>query len=358
MSEISALAKHACPACGAEANWNAAKQALVCPYCGMVSPTELAADGSIVREHDLAAALRALPDDRKGWESDRVSVQCQSCQAISLFDAKHVAKNCEFCGSPAVVPQHAARSPIVPESLLPFQVAETKVREDVRRWYASRWFAPNRLKKSALTDRVHGLYIPYWTFDAQVAARWTAEAGYYYYETVRRGGKTEQVRKVRWEPAAGALDHFFDDELVPATQGVQAALLKKVEPFPTDSLVPYDPGYVSGWVVEQYQIDLVSAADRARQSMDAQLRTLCSQQVPGDTQRNLQVDANYSGQTFKHVLVPIWLVAYTYGSRVFQVLVNGYTGRMAGNYPYSWIKIALAVVAALIVVMILASLDK
>jgi predicted RNA-binding Zn-ribbon protein involved in translation (DUF1610 family) len=358
MSEISALAKHACPACGADANWNAAKQALVCPYCGTVSPTELAADGSIVREHDLVAALRALPSDRKGWDAGRVAVQCQSCRAISLFDAKHVAKNCEFCGSAAIVPQEAARSPIVPESLLPFQIAETKVREDVRHWYGSRWFAPNRLKKAALTDQVHGLYIPYWTFDAQVSARWTAEAGYYYYETERRGGKTERVRKVRWEPAAGSLDHFFDDELVPATQGVQAALLRKVEPFPTDSLVPYDPGYVSGWVVEQYQIDLVAAADHARQSMDAQLRTLCSQQVPGDTQRNLRVDANYSGQTFKHVLVPIWLVAYTYGSRVFQVLVNGYTGRMAGNYPYSWIKIAFAVLAALIVVMIIASLDK
>jgi len=357
MSEISALAKHACPACGAEANWNAAKQALVCPYCGTVSPTELAADGSIIKEHDLATALRNLPEARKGWDSDRISVQCQSCKAISLFDPKHVAKNCEFCGSPAIVPQDAVRSPIVPESLLPFQVAESKVREDLRHWYGSRWFAPNRLKKGALTDQVHGLYIPYWTFDAQVAARWTAEAGYYYYETEWRKGKMERVRKVRWEPAAGALDHFFDDELVPATQGVQASLLRKVEPFPTDALVPYDPGYVSGWVVEQYQIDLVAAAEHARQSMDEKLRALCSAQVPGDTQRNLRVDADYSGQTFKHVLVPIWLVAYTYGSRVFQVLVNGVTGQIAGKHPLSWVKIVFAVLGAALALILLSYLQ-
>ena len=135
MSEITALAKHACPACGAEANWNPAKRALVCPYCGTVSPTELAADGSVIKEHDLVAALRQLPENRKGWEADRVAVQCQSCKAISLFDPKHVAKNCEFCGSPSIVPQDAARSPIVPESVLPFQIAESKVREDLRRWY-------------------------------------------------------------------------------------------------------------------------------------------------------------------------------------------------------------------------------
>ena len=158
---------------------------------------------------------------------------------------------------------------------------------------------------------------------------------------------------MRWERAAGALDHFFDDELVPATQGVPGDLLRKVEPFATQSLVPYDAGYVSGWVVEQYQIDLVAAAQNARTRMDATVRQLCSAQVPGDTQRNLQVDADYSQQTFKHVLVPLWIVAYNYGSRTFQVLVNGQTGRIAGKHPYSWVKIAFAILAALIVLMII-----
>jgi predicted RNA-binding Zn-ribbon protein involved in translation (DUF1610 family) len=131
MSDVAALDKHACPACGAMANWNAAQRALVCPYCGAVSPVELAADGSVVKEHDLVAALRAVPDEKKGWEADRVSVQCQSCKAITLFEPGRVAQNCEFCGSPKIIPQSAVRAPIVPESVLPFVVAETKVREDL-----------------------------------------------------------------------------------------------------------------------------------------------------------------------------------------------------------------------------------
>ena len=353
MAEVAALDKHSCPACGAMANWNAARKALVCPYCGAVSPVELASDGSVIKEHDLVTALRALPDSKKGWEADRVSVQCQSCKAITLFAPGRVAQNCEFCGSPKIIPQSAARAPIVPESVLPFVIPESQVREDLRRWYGSRWFAPNRLKSAALTDKVHGLYIPYWTFDAQVAARWTAEAGHYYYVSERRGNKTERVRKIRWEPAAGSLDHFFDDQLVPATQGVPADLLFKVEPFATQSLVPYDAGYVSGWVVEQYQIDLVAAAQTARGKMDDIIRRLCAAAVPGDTSRNLQVDADYSGQTFKHVLVPLWLVAYNYGSRTFQVLVNGQTGRVAGKHPYSWVKIAATIFAILIAILII-----
>jgi hypothetical protein len=352
MSEIAALQKHVCPACGAEAHWNAARQALVCPYCGTVSPAELASDGTTIKEHDLVTALRNIPDDKRGWDGERVAVQCQSCKAISLFDPKRVAQRCEFCGSPSIVPYTATRAPIHPESVLPFRIAESQVREQVRSWYRSRWFAPNRLRMAALTDTVHGLYVPYWTFDAQVAARWTADAGYYYYETVRRGGKTERVRKIRWEPASGALEHFFDDEIVPATQGVNARLLKQLGAFPTDSLVPYDPGYVSGWVVEQYQIDVVAAAENARRTMDQKLRAMCAEQVPGDTQRNLRVDADYSGQTFKHILVPLWLLAYNYGRQTYQVLINGVTGQIAGNYPLSWVKIALAVIAVLLALMI------
>jgi ribosomal protein S27E len=358
LPEISALQKHACPACGAEAVWTPAQHALVCPYCGTVSPAELSADGTTIVEHDLVTALRSIPEDKRGVPTDRVSVQCQSCKAISVFETGRVAQRCDFCGSPAIVPYDAMKAPIRPESVLPFRVSEPQVREQMRKWYGSRWFAPNKLKSAALTDTVHGIYIPYWTFDAQVAADWTAEAGHYYYENVTRDGKTEREQRIRWESAAGSLSHFFDDELVAATRGVNMALLKKVEPFPTDALKPYDTGYVSGWVVEQYQIDLVAAAANARQQMEGKVRQMCSEAVPGDTQRNLQVQSDYSAQTFKHILVPLWLLGYTYGARTFQVLVNGVSGKIAGKYPYSWVKILFAVLAAIIALMIWAWLDQ
>lgn len=358
MSEVAALDKRLCPACGAEANWNAGKQALVCPYCGTVSPGELASDGSAIKEHDLVVALRAIPDEKRGWDKGRTAVQCKSCQAITLFEPTRVAQRCDFCGSPAIVPYEKTRNAIVPESLLPFQVSEPQVRESMRRWYGSRWFAPNRLKKAALTDTVHGIYVPYWTFDARAHARWTAEAGHYYYETVRRNGRTERVRKIRWEPAAGELDTSFDDELIAATQGVHPKLLAGVQPFPTNALKPYDAGYVSGWVVEQYQIDLIAAAAHAREAMDAKVQAACGSAVPGDTYRNLSVDATYSDQTFKHVLLPIWLLSYDYGRRSFQVVVNGVTGTIAGERPWSWIKILGVILLAIVALAILGSLEN
>ena len=102
-------------------------------------------------------------------------------------------------------------------------------------------------------------------------------------------------------------------------------------------------------MVERYQIDLLAAAQTARKEMDSDMERRCAGQVPGDTHRNLQVETDYSGQTFKHILTPIWLLTYNYGARNFQVVINGYTGTIAGKYPKSWIKITLAILAGLAV---------
>ena len=342
--------KYQCPACGAEAHWNPAKQALVCPFCGTVSPAKLQTrDGhTVIVEHDLTAALRGIPDSKRGWQAKKISVQCRSCHAISVFDPERVGQRCEFCGSTELVPYEQVKDPFSPESLLPFAIAETRARELIRSWYKRQWLAPNNLDKRALTDTVRGIYLPYWTFDAQAHARWTADSGRYYYVNVN--GKRE--RRVEWTPAAGELDHAFDDELVAASTGVAPSLLRSIEPFPTASLIPYDPGYLAGWTVERYQIDLIAAAERSRAQMEQQLHQLSASEVPGDTYRSLDVQSVYTQQTFKHILVPVWLLTYTYGTTVYQVAANGVTGRMAGQRPWSWIKIALLVIVILILLYI------
>ncbi len=357
-AETVALSKFACPSCGGEAVWNPKKQRLVCPFCGTEAPAKEMPDGQIV-EHDLVAALRGIGDGARGWMADKRQVKCQSCNAISVLDPSRQAQHCEFCGSAQLVPYEEAKASFRPESVLPFKVSESDARERIRAWYGKLWFAPSKLAKKALTDTVRGVYLPYWTFDAHVDAEWSAEAGHYYWttESYMQDGRmqTRQVQRIRWEPAAGRLQHFFDDDLVCASIGVRADLIRGIEPFPTDDLKHYDPGFVAGWVVERYQIDLPAAAQRARDAMDSKLQALCAQQVPGDTYRNLVVHADYSGQTFKHILAPVWLLSYTYGARVFQTVMNGVNGTIRGDYPKSPWKIALLVIAILIVAWIFLS---
>src|SRR5688572_13526715 len=156
MAEVTAKQKFSCPACGGEAEWHPAKSALVCVYCGTTSPAEVeqAVDGSaIIREHDLAAALRSIPEEQRGWQTERTSVRCQSCQAISVLEAEKVSKSCDFCGATALVPEHEQKQPFRPESLLPMEVTAGEAREALRGWLKSRFWAPSDLGKKALTDR-------------------------------------------------------------------------------------------------------------------------------------------------------------------------------------------------------------
>ena len=366
MPEVSALRKHPCPECGGDAEWNAAKQALACPFCGTILPWADGenAMGAAIVEHDLETALSSVPDDARGLHEEKKSVRCESCRAISVFDADRAAQRCDFCGSPSIVPAEDLPNLITPESVLPAVIPNTRVRDELREWYRSRWWAPNKLKRAALTDTLHGIYLPYWTFDAHVDADWTAESGYHYYVTEHytdSNGKSQsrQVRKTRWEDSAGSLSHFFDDDAVPGTVGVHHKLLRQVEPFPTlTDLKPYDPAYIRGWTVERYQVDLRQASETSRMQMDAVIERLCEREVPGDTHRNLQVSSLYQGRTFKHVLVPVWLATYTYGSKSFQVVVNGHTGKMAGEHPLSWVKITLAVLAVIALILTIMALAQ
>jgi hypothetical protein len=358
MAEISALEKHACPACGAQAEWNPSTQKLVCPYCGTESPYTIDRETGKAVENDLVKALRELPEEDRGWQTETRSVQCQSCKAVMVFDAARVGQNCQFCGSPALVAYSEIKAPIRPESLLPFKVPADRIRDDMRRWWRSKWLAPGRLATSSLVDTIKSLYIPYWTFDSNVFCPWEAEAGHYYYVSVPHRdaqGRTvmRQERRVRWEPASGQIEHFFDDEPVPGTHGIDVNLLRQVEPFPTQDLVPYDTAFLSGHVVEHYQVVLFEAADASKQQMHGKLEQMCAAQIPGDTYRNLQIHPTYSNQTFKHILVPVWVLAYDYGARKFQVVANGYTGKIAGEYPYSAWKIFFLVVLAVIVGIVL-----
>ncbi len=343
--DILALRKHTCAACGAQAEWNAARQRLVCPFCGTESAYAFAAGAGPIEELDLETGISDTRDQERGWRAETRSVQCQSCKAVMVYQPERVGQNCEFCGSPALVDYASITPPITPSSLLPFRVSEAQVRETVRHWFGSKWLAPNAFKRKALVDTLHGLYIPYWTFDAQVHCPWRADAGHYYY--VKQGNN--RVRRVRWEPAAGVVDHFFDDTLISGTRGIDSGLLAQVEPFPTQELIPYDTGYLSGHVVEQYQVVLVDAAEQALARMHDELRQMCISQIPGDTYQNLRMSPEWSGRTFKHVLVPVYVMTYVYGRKPYQVVVNATNGRMGGTYPVSWVKVTLIILALLIV---------
>ena len=59
------------------------------------------------------------------------------------------------------------------------------------------------------------------------------------------------------------------------------------------------------------------------------------------------VKSQYDAITYKHLLLPVWLLAYRFNDKTFQVFINAATGEVQGERPYSVWKIMFAVILGL-----------
>jgi len=330
-------------------SFDAGDQGMVCPFCE--HKLTIAADegGRSIVEHDLEKGLTGAVE-QLGLGTKVRSSKCKECAATVTFPENMTATSCDFCGSSQVMDQEENRKLIRPESVLPFKVDRKAASARFKGWLKGLWFRPSDLKARAQVTQINGVYVPYWTFDSIVDSDWTAEAGYYYYVTEEyteeddQGNqvtKTREVRRTRWEPAWGGRSDAYDDLLVAASKGLPEDLVRRIRSFDTGALKPYDPAFLAGWKAEEYSIPLNEAWAQAVVEMESSQRSRCASDVPGDTHRGLNVTNRFSDETFKHVLLPIWISAYRYGGKVFRFLVNGQTGEVVGKAPYSWMKISL-----------------
>jgi ribosomal protein S27E len=344
-----------CDACGSDLRFDPAALQLACDHCGNVQPIEgTQGTSGGIKELDFRTAVNNQLSDAE-IEVTRVST-CPNCGATTEFDAGMHAAECPFCATPVVADTGAHRH-IKPRGLLPFALDETAARTALTHWLGSLWFAPNGLRDYARKGRkMNGIYVPYWTFDAATKSQYSGQRGTHYYETktVMRDGKRHQVqvRKTRWRAASGRVARFFDDVLVLASKSLPKQYTDGLEPWDLSALEPYKPDYLAGFRAEGYQVELVDGFTEARAYMDRMILRDVKYDIGGDDQRVSDVNTQIGDTTFKHILLPVWLAAYKYRGRTFRFVVNGRTGRVQGERPYSAWKISFAVLVGLIVAII------
>jgi predicted RNA-binding Zn-ribbon protein involved in translation (DUF1610 family) len=340
-----------CDACGSDLRFDPATGNLVCDHCGNTQPIDSGrAPWGAIRELDFRAAISAqLPEAET---VDIRGVTCTSCGAHIELGADLHARECPYCASPVVTDTGSQRL-IKPKGVLPFALTEGDARKAMTDWLGSLWFAPNGLTEYARKGRkMDGIYVPYWTFDADTKSAYTGERGTVYYvtQTVVRNGRREtvQVPRVRWSPASGRVARFFDDVLVLASRSLPKRFTDGLEPWDLSSLAPYRPEYLAGFLAEGYQVTLEDGFVEARAFMDRMIDRDVRFDIGGDQQRVHRIETQVSGVTFKHILLPVWMAAYKYRGDTYRFVVNGRTGRVQGERPYSAWKIAVAVILGLI----------
>ncbi len=350
------LRKFPCASCGADVVWSPGASALACPYCG--AKREVPRTPGEVVERPIEEALAGATE--LGWGLARKAALCRGCGATTTFEAGVAASRCAFCGAPAVVEAPPSATMVRPAGVLPFRVDRNAATGKFRQWLSSLWFRPDDLSRNSSLTELRGVYVPFWTFDAATHSAWTAEAGFDYQVAVQveENGQihTRYETRTRWEPASGVLERFFDDVPVAASRGLPPDLARAIEPFPTAGLLPYEPSYLSGFFAEEYALGPKEALAAAERRMTEELHAACGREVPGDRFRNLNVRTAWSGLACKNGLLPVWIAAYQYAGKPYRFLVNGVTGKTDGHAPWSWVKIALAIAAAVLLFILLASI--
>lgn len=346
-----------CQQCGASLRFAPTVGRLACPNCGTVNdlPTVApSARASAYEELDYEAHLRRQVGNEP--VISRQLVVCPQCGAQTQFDDHVVASVCAFCATPLVAASAQATRQIQPRGVVPFALEPKGAQQLFRQWIQGRWFAPNALKALVQSAQgVRGVYLPCWTFDAQTHSSYSGMRGVdRIVQETRRDNDGREVTVSRtitdWYPASGHVSVAFDDTLVSASRSIPEHLTKVLHGWKIDGMHPYSDDFVAGFTVEAYQLALEPAFGEARTIFANAIESAARADIGGNHQRVDAVSTSYDAVTFKHILLPTWIASYNYGGEVYRVVVNGQTGEVVGDRPWSPWKIGFAVLAAVVLI--------
>ncbi len=338
-----------CQGCGADLTFHIGVQSLKCEHCGAVKEMEFDPDAAVA-EQDYQAMLLELADKRTSGsrsKQDLKEIRCGSCGANVLFKGAMVVGQCAYCGVPLQVEDAYDAPDLIPvDGVLPFQIDREGAHTELADWVRSRWFAPNNFKKHGIEGCFNGVYLPYWTFDSLTFNKYAGQRGEHYWVTTGSGKNRRRTRKTRWYPVSGSFQLFLDDILVPAALDLPTKRLNALEPWPLDRCLPFKEEILAGFFARTYEVPLVTGFSQAKDIMGSIIEDEIRRRIGGDTQRITYVSTRDDAVTFKHLLLPIWMLAYRYKEKTYQVVINAGTGEVQGDRPYSWIKILLTGLAA------------
>jgi DNA-directed RNA polymerase subunit RPC12/RpoP len=331
VTQPSGVRRYACPKCGGRMLYQADERSLVCDYCGnRLHEYQALQQGALISEQDFTTALATAKGHRWELPVER-TLKCESCGAAFALPPRHVSGKCPFCGSAHVVTANTGEL-IEPEAILPFQFDADDAGKRIRHWLDSLKFRPGDLDERAAIAQPRNVFLPFWTFDLGGTLNWNAQ--------VEEGYGKSKV----WVPRSGLYLVYHNDLLVPATRAIPKDVLDDVVDYDLTALVPYAAELLSDAAAEIYQVPLVDASLVARQrALHAGRAHVESNDLAGATYRDFSM--NSGGliiESYKLILLPMWITDYRYKHESFQVAVNGQSGKVSGRAPRSGLQNALA----------------
>jgi uncharacterized Zn finger protein (UPF0148 family) len=345
-----------CPNCGATTRFDVAAGGVACEYCGYTAPVQAAPVGRTAAEFEFT--LTTLNQSQNGWGVPRRELHCENCGAELTLPDGAITSTCTFCASNKVNLRTAESEHLRPRFLAPFTIQPDETRQLIRTWLGTGWLHPGALSQSAGIGHMHGVYLPFWTFDSTITSDWQAEVGYpkqeRFFDRASKSWKTRTQLEWKWEK--GQVTTIIDDMLISGSSHLNQTILHRLYPFDLDHLAEYHPDYLAGWQAHAYDVMLLDAWETAKTAMRTSAKRDCYTSIRDRSShiRNFSMTADFADEVWRYILLPVYIAAYTFEGNTYQVMINGQSGTVAGQKPVAWWKIWLASAVMLIPAVIVA----
>jgi len=338
-----------CPNCGANNAYDVSAGGIACEYCGYIAPVRSKNVGRQADEFEFT--LETISRSNQGWGIKRKELACDSCGAQISLPESALSTACPFCASNQVSIRVSLDEFLRPRYLVPFKVTPEETRQAVTEWLGKGWFHPSELSGSTILQRAQGVYLPFWTFDTRVDAHWRAEVGYQkterHYNASQKRWETRTRIDWRWENGDVRLN--IDDFLMVGSRDTHIShrILERLYPYDLKALVTYAPDYLVGWQAQAYETTLTEAWESAKLAIREQSKKACRQDIASAHVRNFSMSADFADESWRYILLPVYLSTFKFEDKTYQVMVNGQTGAAAGQKPVEWWKVWLAIAVLL-----------
>jgi hypothetical protein len=292
------------------------------------------------------------------------SIKCKNCGATINVPTDQRSVTCPFCDSNYVVdvPADEAANRQPPEFVIGFAFTPEQALEKFRQWLRDGgMFRPGDLSSAKIEDKLRGVYLPFWSFSMLAESRWAAKIGEHWYRTetyttIENGQsvtRTRTVTETEWWDLAGQHHNYYSGYLVSGSRGLPQDDAERIKPFRLESLKRYQPYFLAGWLSEEYSIDRDDALAACQQEFARWEKRNVESFLPGDTQSQVVVNCEFSDINSDLILLPVYLLSYRYGDKLYRFLLNGQTGKVAGDKPVSGLRIGLAVAIGIIIAIVI-----
>jgi hypothetical protein len=300
-----------CPQCGGRMVYSPDGISLVCESCSRQQKLNSLTPGT---EQDFFVAMANGKGFRKTISAK--TFNCQGCGANFLLAPSELTGVCAYCGSAHVIASEKASELVEPDAIIPMVVDQKQARLHLAKWAAGKHF---ELQQTVESPR--GLYLPVWAFNLIGNIPWSGRV----------------IRNKREMPISGEIPSLYDNICVPGSTRLATLLLELLPEYSLSSAPAYDPRFLSGWPTQVCEICMSDAALEARRIT---VERICSEIYVGHGNVH---DLRYSASSisitsYRLILLPLWIAAYTLEDESHQVVINGQTGTVLGDIPVRGLK--------------------